>query len=405
MVLVEEAINLLLDKVKPQKRCDKIDILEANGCVLGEDICSPLSVPHFPKSGMDGYAIKSADSSGAGKDTPITLKVLGEVLAGDDKKFEVEDGTTVRIMTGGEVPEGYDCVVKQEDTNYGEEFVEIYKPMEQWENYCKVGEDIIKGELVMKKHTRLTCSHIGVLTSMGISSVSVLSPLKVGIISTGSEIIRPEEPIGPAKVYSSSSYTIASFLKSQNVDVKFMELCIDEVDLMCEKVMHQIDEIDILITTGAVSVGKKDIIPEVLKKIGAELIFKKVNMKPGTPVLSSCYRDKIILSFSGNPFACFTNFQIFFWPILAKFMQNKTYQLKKAKAVISEGTLKSSGLRRFVRAYEEDGEVRLVSNKHFSSVMSNILECNCLIDQKAKTEIKVGDVVDILYIKNSMAFI
>lgn len=405
MVAVEEAIKLLQEEINTQTETIEVDVLEGNNCVIGEDIYSPISVPHFPKSGMDGYAIRSIDSQGATNEHPVTLEVIGEVLAGDGKSFQVKPHTAVRIMTGGEIPVGYDCVIKQELTNYGEDTVEIYASLEAGDNYGPIGEDIQEGTKVVEKYTRLTCAHLGVLVSMGIDKIKILRPMRVGIIATGSEIIKPGQPLGQAQVYSSSSYTIAGFLKSQGVEVVSMEVCIDEVDLMCKKIEDTAKNVDLLITTGAVSVGKKDIIPEVLNKIGAKMIFRKVDMKPGTPVLSSSYQEKLILSFSGNPFASFTNFQLFFWPVLAKYMNNSTYQLKRGTAIIKEGYQKSSKIRRFVRAYEENGEVRLVTRRHMSSVLSSVLDCNCLIDQSPDKELKEGDTVEFFYIKNALSFI
>lgn len=397
MIDVEEAISRLLDEIKPQTETVELMILDACDSILAEDIYSPISVPCFPKSAMDGYAIMSIDSLGAGRDTPAELMVIGEILAGDAKSYEGKRKTAVRIMTGGPIPNGYDCVIKQEDTNYGEERLLIYKELTAWENYCPVGEDITQGQLVIAKNTRLESRHIGILASMGFAKVRVLRPFKVGIISTGTELREPGMPLRDGQIYSSSSYSIASYLKASGVQVEFLKISIDEIPVFCDMVESSIEKVDLLLTTGAVSVGKKDIILEALTEMGARVLFHKVNMKPGTPVLSSVYKGKIILSLSGNPFAALVNFNVFFWPVLAKSLRNESFCWKEKQAVVKEGYLKPSGLYRFVRAYEEDGEVSIYTNNHRSSVLSNTVESNCMIKQHPGVELEPGTKVTILY--------
>lgn len=399
MIEVEEAIEQLLKAAGSINENEIVSILDAGGRVAAQSIYAPMSVPPFPKSAMDGYAIRSSDSQGAQKENPVYLKVIGQMVAGEAADIKPKQKEALRIMTGAYIPEGFDCVVKQEDTDYGEEQAQIYKQMEPFSNYCKVGEDLKKGQLVLEKNTRLSSAHIGILASLGISKVLVRRKLKVGILSTGSELMDLDQPLAPSKIYNSCGYTLASSLKSAGIDVVFMENCEDDTAYLTKSIQEGCKKADILLTTGGISVGKKDLIPEVITEMGAERLFQKVNMKPGTPVLANQYQNVMILSFSGNPFAALTNFQIFFWPLAAKMMQNEEYNSIAKEAVIAEGKLKKNELRRFVRAFEKNGRVYLPSSVHSSSVLSNMVKCNCLIDQLPHKELTAGDQVRILYLK------
>lgn len=396
MIEIEKAIEILCEQVAMQTQTVTKPLLDARGLVIAKDVVAPIAVPGFAKSGMDGYAIHSCDSKGATKETPVRLQVIGEICAGDAQIYPAHKGTAVRIMTGGAIPAGYDCVIKQEDTQRGAPILAIHKEMRSGENYCEIGEDIQAGQAVIKAHTRLTSHHIGVLASLGFHEVEVLRPLQVGVISTGNELVKPGDLLGPMQIYNSNSYAIAAHIQAAGFVVSFIEICSDEVDVFCEMVTEKMKEVDLLLTTGAVSVGKKDIIPDAIAKLGATLLFQKINMKPGTPMIASCYQNKLLLSVSGNPFAALVNFHLFFWPVAAKFMGNASFHWRCRKAKLCEGNAKENELRRFLRAYADEEGVHLYTRKHFSSVFANLADSNCIIDQPARQSLTEGDIVTII---------
>lgn len=405
MIEVEEAIQILKAQVQAKSETMKVNLLACGGHILAEDIYAPINVPDFPKAAMDGYAVKSADSTGALKEHPICMKVIGELFAGDYKEFNPKPFEAVRIMTGACIPEGFDCVIKQEDTDYGEALVLIYKEMKPYENYCQVGEDIIKSNLVMEKYTRLTSIHIGTLASLGFSMVPVIKPVTVGIISTGSELLAPGDKLTKGKIYDSISYTLASRMIQRGLNVIFMEHCEDDINKLAYLMEQRIPSIDLLITTGGISVGKKDYLMEVMQKLKARLLFQRVQMQPGTPVMAHEWKGKIILSVSGNPFAAFVNFEIFFWPLVSKLINyqgyegNYIYNLQKEGILLNDG-IKTGKLRRFYRAIYDEGKVYLPDKNHKSSVFSNLKNCNCFIDVPKETVVNKGDKVKVLYFNN-----
>ncbi len=397
MINVEQAIDLLTAATPQLTQTEEVPLLDALGRVLADDAVSPIGVPRFPKAAMDGYALKSADSIGASREHPVTLRVVCEIDAGDWKPCDCAPFTAARIMTGGAIPLGYDCVIKQEDTDCGEKDVALYKLLSPGENYIPAEEDIRLGQLVIPRRTRLTPEHIGVLASMGFSRVRLLRPLRVGFIATGSELAQPGSALLPAQVYDSNSYVIASYLKAAGVELSFFEICPDEPARFEALIRACIDNTDVILTTGGVSVGRRDFVESSLKSLGAELLFSRVRMKPGTPVLAASYCGKPILCLSGSPFAAVVNFHVFFWPLLAHATVCASYLWRRGSFVLREGAMKPSGLRRFVRARLGQDGVYLYTASHGASVLSSLPGFNCMIDQAAGVALSAGDVVDVLW--------
>ncbi|MFT4106947.1 MAG: molybdopterin molybdotransferase MoeA [Lacrimispora sp.] len=399
MIELEEAIDLLVNSVKSKTETERLDILSASGRIAAEDVTALFPVPHFPKSGMDGYAVRSQDTRGASKETPIHLQVIGEICAGEYLSVSAKPMTAVRVMTGALIPEGYDSVIRQEDTDYGKEKSAIYAEVRAGQNYCGIGEDIEAKSLIIPRSTRLEAGHIGVLASMGIMEIEVFQKLEVGIISTGSELVPLAGSLGKVGVYPSSAYALAAKLKEQGAQVTFMEICPDDPELFFSMLDQKIGQADVIITTGALSVGKKDFLPEALEKMGAKRLFHGVNMRPGTPVMASEYKDKLILSLSGYPLAAMVNFQLFFWPVMAKITGDESLFGKKTTRTVVEGSTNEANRRRFVQAFCDEAGVHILERKHHSSVLSGILSSNCIIDQKQGTVILPGETVEILYWK------
>lgn len=396
MIELEEALELLINSVKVSKKTEKLDILSAFGKICAEDVIAARPVPHFPKSAMDGYALRSQDTEGASKEHGVCFQVVGEICAGDSLTVEAKPFTAVRVMTGGVVPDGYDCVIRQEDTDYGQEQALIYAQVKPWQNYCRIGEDIEAGRRIIGKGTRLKSGHIGILASLGIGEITVYQFPRTGIISTGSELVSLGRPIGEVGVYPSSAYTIAARLKAKGIETAFMEICTDDPQIFTDMLDQRVHQADVILTTGALSVGKKDFLPEALEKMGAEKLFQRVNMRPGTPVMASRYKETIILSLSGYPFAAMVNFQLFFWPLLAGLAGDDSLSWKRKKAVVAEGSIKASKKRRFLQAFADETGVHIYDRNQQSSILSEIVHSNCMIDQAKETAISPGDRVDII---------
>ncbi|AJH00205.1 molybdopterin biosynthesis MoeA protein [Clostridium beijerinckii] len=394
---LEKAVSVMLENIHEITDAEEVNLLEANGRVIAEGFYAPISNPPFDRSPLDGYALKAYDTKGAGRDNPIKLKVIDEVFAGEFSNKVLKNGEAIRIMTGAKMPEGADCVVRQENTNEDMEEVEIYKELSAHDNYIFKGEDIVKGDLLIKKGEVLNYVHQGIIASMGKSSVKVIRKIKAALFVTGDEVSSPGKDLSDGKIYDSNLYLIYSRLVEFGITPIFAEIIEDKYEKVAERIKKVIDEVDIVITTGGVSVGKKDILHEAIPFLGADRIFWKVKLKPGTPAMFSIYRNKPILSLSGNPFAALSTFELLGRPVLSKISGNFNINTRTVTAVMDSDFNKSSKVRRFVRGLYEDGKIKLISNKHSSGMLSSMNGCNALIDIKAGTaKLSDGDDVSVI---------
>ncbi len=396
---LEIALKIIEESVEEIEDTQIIKIEEARGRIIEENIYATINQPPFDRSPLDGYAIKSKDTVGASKSSPVKLKVVGEIVAGKSINTILNENEAIRIMTGAQIPKGADCVIKQEDTNYDMKEVEIYSELKEFQNYCFTGEDIRKGNKLISKGEKLTYIHIGLLATMGITEVLVKRKPKVAIISTGDEVVSGGEVLTEGKIYDSNRITISMRTMDFGCDVASSKIVGDEPSNVVKLIDDIIEDVDVVITTGGVSVGKKDIMHEVIRDMKAKRLFWRVNMKPGTPVMYSIYKNKPILSLSGNPFAAIATFELMGRQVIHKLTGDLDLKQKKVKSIMSDEFLKASKGRRLIRAIYQNNKVYLPNGGHSSGVLSSMLGCNCLIDIKAGTpSLLEGDEVEIILI-------
>lgn len=397
-VSVEQALELIRQQVSKIERKEKRNLSDALGFVLAETIYAPISNPPFDRSPIDGYAIRANDSIGASKETPVHLTVVEEIDAGQYSERIVLPGEAVRIMTGAPIPKGCDCCIRQECTNYGEETVEIYQEMKEHENYCDRGEDIKEGNLLVEEGTKLSFVEIGILSSVGITEVLVYEKPRIALITTGDEVIAPGEPLRPGKIYNSNLAMMKARFEELGYPFTFIESETDDAHALAKRLERLSTQVDAIITTGGVSVGKKDILHEALPILNAERIFWRVLLKPGTPTIFSMYKNTPILSLSGNPFGALTNTELLVRPMLAILAQDQDLVPMRLTGKMEDEFLKESKGRRFVRAYYKNGKVFLPQKGlHSSGVLSSMAGCNCVIDITPGTkQLLKGDMVTVV---------
>ena len=301
-------------------------------------------------------------------------------------------------MTGAMIPEGYDAVIKQEYTDQGEEEVRIYESIAPYRNYMKIGEDLLCGTLLVTKGTLLRSAHIGLLANVGLGEVAIVRPLRITLLVTGSELQMPGTAPVPGKIYNTLQYQIGARIEERLHEPCRTLWAPDDVAGLKKEMLDGLADADCLITTGGVSVGEHDLIPEVLEQMGADLLFRGVAMKPGTPVTAAVLDDKLILCLSGNPFAALVNLDVLFWPSVDAYYRSDVFALKRADAVVKEGTMKSSRLPRYLRAKETDGKLYFRHLQHGGSQLFTLTESNCLIRQPVNMELKEGDRVEIFHL-------
>ncbi|WP_432646552.1 molybdopterin molybdotransferase MoeA [Mitsuokella sp.] len=382
-ISLEQAIEVLLEHTKKIERTEEVPILEALGRVLAEDAVASFDNPPFDRSPLDGYTFASDRTKGAAKENPASFAIIGEECAGDFFAEAVPAGSALRLMTGAAIPRGCDCVVRQEDVTIENGRLLVPYELHHHENYCFAGEDVKKGTLLVKKGTELTAAHLGVLASLGFGKVKVLARPRIAIASTGDELVLPGEPLQPGKIYNSNLYVLAGRLQEMGFRPEVLGILPDDVNEAAAFIDSWRGKADLFLTTGGVSVGKKDIMHGVVKKIGTRL-FWRVCIKPGAPVIAYTAGDMLGIALSGNPFASYATFELLVRQVLSKFSGRADVCYTPVEGYLADQFPKPSYGRRFIRAHYADGVFKIPS-QHDSGSLFSAAGCNALIDIPAGT--------------------
>ncbi|MFD2993294.1 gephyrin-like molybdotransferase Glp [Fictibacillus nanhaiensis] len=382
---VAEAVYKIMDHTRLWGT-EKISINECDNRILAEDLTATHDVPPFDRSPYDGFAIRSEDTKHASLDHPIILNVVETIGAGQVAEQEVKSGTAVRIMTGAKIPESADAVimlelVKERVTDNKNQII-IKRSVKKDENISFQGEDTKEGTPLVKAGTKITPGIVAILATFGYHRISVYKQPVVGILSTGTELLDVNEELQPGKIRNSNAYMCAAQVRAMGAKVKLYQHREDNFDSLYKNIKEALHEIDVLITTGGVSVGDYDFLPEIYKKLGAEVLFNKVAMRPGSVTTVAIYEDKWLFGLSGNPSACFVGAELFVRPVILKGMSVLKPHCKVTKAILSKDFPKPNPFTRFVRAIlseDTDGNVVTPAGLDKSSSVSSLIEANCLI--------------------------
>ena len=395
-ISLEEAIDILDENVKAIGT-EEIDLINATGRVLAEDIYSLIDNPPFNKSAMDGYAILAENSGSNDK-----IKIIDKVFAGEVSNYEVTNKTAIRIMTGAPIPNGANAVIKQEDTiKNDEEHITLTKKIKANDNICFKGEDIKKGSLLVTKNKKIDFADIGIIASSGISKIKVYKNPKIALLCTGDEVIDVNSDLTEGKIFNSNKYTImarVSELGYNILEVKHVR----DIEGDIEKYIENISQnVDLIITTGGVSVGEKDLLNHAIDNIGGKRLFWKVKMKPGSAVLCSIVNNALVVSLSGNPTAALTAFELFVKTSIEKLSGIEKIEVKREKATLCDNFNKKSPQRRFIRGRVviEEGKqkVYITQVKSGNGILSSNLNSNCMIEVEGGSEaLHSGETVDII---------
>lgn len=395
-ISLEEAINILNENVK-HLEIEEVYLVDGIKRILAEDIYSKIDNPPFDKSAMDGYAIIADDSNSKEK-----INVIDKVFAGEVCSSIITSKTAVRIMTGAPIPKGATAVIKQEDTTLDDDnCIVLNKTIKNNENICFKGEDIKKDTLLVNKGKKLDFADIGIIASTGIEKIKVYKLPRIALISTGDEVIDVDNELIPGRIFNSNKYSIISRIKELGYDVIYTTHVKDSENKIEEYISNISNDMDLIITTGGVSVGEKDLLNEAIDSINGKRLFWKVKMKPGSAVLCSKVNTSLVISLSGNPTAALTAFELFVKTSLQKMSGYDKLELTREKAILCDDFTKKSPQRRFIRArvvIEEGKQVVYITQiKSGNGILSSNLNSNCMIEVQDGTEgLKCGDLVDII---------
>lgn len=351
-VSIEEAVTSLLGEVSPAGT-ETVSIADANRRVLAEDIAACVDLPPFHRSAYDGFALRSADTQSASKEKPIRFPVIGMIAAGDFWTETLPSGCAVRIMTGAPLPEGADCVINFERVT--EEGDAIYLPvtLSPWQNVDKKGDELQAGTPLLCAGELLTPAHLGVLASQGIAKVSVYRKPRAAILSTGTELLSPGTALQPGKIYNSNLYVLRALLEQEGYEVGDCIHMQDDEQSICETLRRLSESNDLILTTGGASVGDKDFALNALEQVGADVLFARVRMKPGSCTFGAKLGKALAVSFSGNPGAALTAYYRVVLPAIRKLAGRRDCTLHERMLPIQGGYRKSCPSPRILKGHTE----------------------------------------------------
>lgn len=378
---VKEAIQKVIESTS-LIGIEKVKLEEAYGRVLREPIIAKHDVPPFDRSPYDGFAIRAEDSTGASGNQRIEFQVIDEIGAGYVARRGLEKGEAIRIMTGAPIPENADAVVMLEQTVEAENTFTLRKQFEAGENISVQGEDAKEGEVLIEEGEVIHPGTTALLATFGYAEVTVAKKPVVGILSTGTELLEVDEPLTPGKIRNSNGPMIAAQLKRMDNPYQSYGMLGDDLEACLSTVKKALAETDVLITTGGVSVGDYDYLPAIYERLGAEVLFNKVAMRPGSVTTVAVLGEQVLFGLSGNPSACFTGFELFTRPALLKMMGANKLYMPRMQAILGDDFSKPNPFTRFIRAVLEmtdEGMIATPAGFNKSSAVSSIARGNCII--------------------------
>jgi molybdenum cofactor synthesis domain-containing protein len=316
LISLDEALALLLSLARPQRRVERVSLLDALRRVAAVDVVSPIPVPLVDRAAMDGFAVRAADTFGAGRMRPVPLRRVETLYASSVPRKRVAGGTCIEVATGSTLPRGADAVVMVEDTECEEDRVRVYTPVHPGENVSRQGEDIRKGEAVVRAGEVLTPAKIGAVAAVGGRGVAVFARPRVAIFTTGDEVVPPGRPIRPGLVYDINAHTMAAVVRESGGEPVPFGRVPDRIASL-RAAIRRASGHDLVLFSGGSSVGEKDLVLDALRAEG-EVKFHGVAVKPGKPTVLGVVGGTPVLGMPGYPTSCLSNGYMLVAPMLRR---------------------------------------------------------------------------------------
>lgn len=402
---VSEAAARVIALSRSQQRTETVPLAEAGGRILAEPIVADAAVPPFDRSPLDGFAVRADDTVHASREHPVTLRIIETVGAGHVAQKVPEPGEAIRVMTGTIMPKETNAIIMFELTKEASDgsSIEITRAFAPDDNVVKEGEEMKKGAVVMEAGERLHAGGIAALATFGYARVQVAARPVIGVYATGTELLEPGEPLEPGKIRNSNAPMVVEQLREAGAEPLYLGQLPDEFELCFKKVQEAVEKVDALITTGGVSVGDFDFLPAIYEKLGAEVLFNKIAMRPGSVTTVAHLDGKPLFGLSGNPSACFVGFELFAGPWLRSVMGDRKPYLQQSRAVLGADFPKPNPFSRFVRGHItfEDGMLTATpAGLDKSQVVTSLSRANALIVLPGGTRgYQKGDRVSVLLLR------
>jgi molybdopterin molybdotransferase len=383
MFTVLDASARILSGIAPLD-VERVPLLDALGRVLAAPVDSPIDIPAWDNSAMDGYAVRGADIVGASADAPVTLTVIESIPAGAFATRAVSSGTAIRIMTGAPMPEGADSVVRVEDTDGGLERVTVRNARDAGRNVRGRGEDIERGRRVLEAGTPLGAAQLGVLASVGAGTVAAHRRPRVAYLASGDEIVdldRFDEVLAGRKIASSNSYTLNALIRDAGGEPVGLGIARDDPADLRERLLRGVDA-DLLLTSAGISAGEYDYVRPVLEELGVTLDVWKVRMRPGAPLGSGRLRGVPWIGLPGNPVSTMVTFELFVRPVIRRMLGHERLYRVPVPVTLEEPVSIGTRLTHFLRAIvteRPEGRTARLTGPQGSGILTSMARANALL--------------------------
>ncbi|MGB9376397.1 MAG: gephyrin-like molybdotransferase Glp [Mycobacteriales bacterium] len=381
-----------------------LQLPETHACVLAEDVYAPAPLPSFDNSAMDGYAVRAVDVADATQDHPVELAVVGDVMAGSWQPQGVSSGACLRIMTGAAMPAGADTVVPVEWTDGGIASVRIHRPAEQGQYVRVVGEDLAAGAVVARRGNILHSAQLALLAAVGRNHALVHPKPRVVVLSTGDEVVEPGQPPRPGQIYDANGYALTAAVTEAGGHAYRAGIAPDDSDRLVAILDDHLIRADLVITSGGVSVGERDVVKMALSKLGT-VAFERVAMQPGMPQgFGTIGQDSTpIFCLPGNPVSALVSFEIFVRPALRRLAGFERVERAPIQARLTEPMNAPAGKRQFRRAHLEVRDDEYVVAPYGgtgSNLLAALSGANALIVvDEDTTSLTEGSLVDVIVLR------
>jgi len=395
MTGLEEARTQILQMVGNVGR-ETVPLKEAAGRIAADSIASNFDLPLYDNSAMDGYAVRSVDVSRATMVKPAKLKIIGTIAAGDSGDKRVEEEKAIRVFTGSAMPNGANAVVMQEDTiEGGPDEIQILEPVKPYENVRLKGEDVRKGDVVIREGTHVTPAFVGLLGGLGVNEVSVFRRLKVGLLATGNELQDPGRPPSDGKIFESNRAMLASFIERIGGTTTIYPIVRDDMTETKAAFEKAFNDNQVVVSSGGVSVGEFDYVKQAFEAIGGKQNLWKVNIKPGKPFVFGRKADKFLFGLPGNPVSALVTFVLLVRPALLRMQGAINVDLPSHSAMLMEQLTNRGDRRHFMRVCVDAGGKARLSGTQASHMLSSLAAANGLVDVPPGKTLEAGATVQV----------
>jgi len=400
MEKASEALSKLKAYVSFKPEIEEVSLEEAYGRILAEDVISKIDVPNFDKSAMDGYAVIAEDTYEASIFNPILLKIIGKNPIGEEPKVYLNHGEAVEVSTGSPLPKNANAVILLEWTKkVSEDLIEVYHSVHPWENVTRIGDDLRKGEVVLKKGVKLLPQDIGVLKVLGLEKIKVFKKPKVALISTGDELVESIKDLKPFKVIDVNKPILTGMIIESGGEPLDLGLAKDDFNEIKMKIKEGLEKADMIVLTGGTSVGEKDLVPEAINSLGFPgVISHGIAIRPGGATCLGVLNGKPVFGLSGYPVAAIIGFKLFVKPLIQIFLGSSQDLMVKLRVKAARRIPSPPGVKSFVRVIiKKFGKNYLAEpiSTSGSGILSSIVKANGIIEIPEESEgIEEGEEVE-----------